>query len=236
MPHDLDPDIKRTDSCSDESLTVIEVTMRPCKDTQEHKSNGLHVVPDNTMYNIGLDSAATDLVCLSPPSAIFQPLDSIIFESQLRGHTAILDKIDELPTALVVPLYYALQGRKVHSTGDSHRNSTANSGGRLRGDEVSLRETGSAPLSRYRDAGANGSKSSEASSSANYFPYPSRTSLYASQQSKRLQKPFRVASSRHQGTKDLLEVPFNAEVLTALLQKLSDSVLHTCTILSWISY
>jgi hypothetical protein len=196
----------RTDSCFDEDLTVIEVTTRSCAGVQDRALNGSRIapVPDNMLYNIGLDSAATDLVCLSPSNAIFHPSDAPIFEKQLKREGIMKKGGDELPTALVVPLYYFLQGGEP-SAWVTDSNSTDDPGRSASVAGVNQRGGVSAPLSQDKDA-------PEELSSVRYFPYPSRASNRASQQSKRLQKPFRTTTSRSYSTQDLHEIPFNAQV------------------------
>jgi hypothetical protein len=210
---DISLNANRTDSCFDEDLTVIEVTTRSCAGVQDRALNGSSTapVPDNMLYNIGLDSAATDLVCLSPSNAIFRPSDALMFENQLKREGTMKKGGDELPTALVVPLYYSLQGGEPSAwVTDSNR--TVDPGRSASVAGVNQRGGVSAPLSQDKDAEINASSSHEALSSVHYFPYPSRASNRASQQSKRLQKPFRTASSRPYSTQDLHEIPFNAQV------------------------
>ena len=217
MSSDSSLNVKRIDSCSDDNLTVIEVTTGSCAGVHKSTSNGSSVtpVPDNMLYNIGLDSAATDLVCLSPSNAIFHPSDAAIYESQLKGKGGTKRRGDELPIALVVPLYYALQTRTEGSVGVSDMNSTGDPGRTGSGDIGGVRASGggSTLLSQYDATNINASSSFEALSSVRYFPYPSRNNHRTSQQSKRLLKPFRPTSSQPHTTQDLLEVPFNAQVL-----------------------
>jgi hypothetical protein len=206
--------VKRKESCTDANLTVIEVTTRSCAGVQDRSLNGSNItpVPDNMLYNIGLDSAATDLVCLSPSNVIFHPSDALIFENQLKTEGTMKKGGNELPTALVVPLYYALQGRKP-SAGVGDSNSTDNSGSCGSVGMVTQRG-GVSPLhpERWSGVNVNASSSPEALSSVCYFPYPSHTNHRARQQSKRLQKPFRATSSQPNSRQNLHEVPFNAQV------------------------
>lgn len=214
MSPQLSANVKRTDSYFDENLTVIEVATQSCAGVEGRVSNESSIapapVPDNMLYNIGLDSAGTDLVCLSPSNAIFHPSDALIFENQLKAQKVMKRIGDELPIALVVPLYYALHWGREPTAGESDRNRTLNPGVRGKEGGVDQRGGQSRPLSQHGDANITASSSSEALPSVHYFPYPS--SHRASQQSKRLQKPFRATSSRPHSTQDLVEVPFNAQV------------------------
>ena len=60
-------------------LTVIDVHVGSC----EIIKRGF--LPDKMLYNIGLDAASTDLVCVSPSNVVFGRSDAAMFEDQLTG-------------------------------------------------------------------------------------------------------------------------------------------------------
>jgi len=90
--------------------TVVWVDLRPC----QHAARGpfaeqqlsAPVLPDNALYNIGLDVAATDLVCLAPPGLVFQADAAPALRRQLWASGGRWGGLGgPLPVAIVVPTY-----------------------------------------------------------------------------------------------------------------------------------
>jgi hypothetical protein len=62
-------------------LTVIDVNIVSCAIIKENVKEGF--LPDKMLYNIGLDAASTNLVCVSPSTVVFERSDAAMFEGQL---------------------------------------------------------------------------------------------------------------------------------------------------------
>ena len=75
-----------------DDVTVIDVDVTSCPVIQENMRKRKGFLPDKMLYNIGLDAASTDLVCLSPPDVVFRSSDAAMFESQL----AVVAETDEI--------------------------------------------------------------------------------------------------------------------------------------------
>lgn len=62
-------------------MTVIDVNIGSCVIIKDDVKRGF--LPDKMLYNIGLDAAFTDLVCVSPSNVVFGMSDAAMFEGQL---------------------------------------------------------------------------------------------------------------------------------------------------------
>jgi len=93
-------------------VTLVLVDIGPCDKaqnaTQSHEGEGAegghivtHSLPDNTLYNIGLDVAGTDVVMLAPSYVVLQPMHAHISSRDLL-HAL---RAESRPLALVVPMY-----------------------------------------------------------------------------------------------------------------------------------
>ena len=79
--------------------------------------DGRPVLPDHTLYNIGLDAAPTDLVCVSPPGMLFYPNDALSFQRQLTvtGSGSRWGGLEsKLPIAIVIPVFAQAKTLTVH--------------------------------------------------------------------------------------------------------------------------
>ena len=98
-------------------VTIIEIDLRQYQ--QENLQNNANVffnrgkiarpvLPDHTLYNIGLDAAPTDLVCVSPPGMLFYPNDALSFQRQLTvtGSGSRWGGLEsKLAIAIIIPAY-----------------------------------------------------------------------------------------------------------------------------------
>ena len=73
-----------------DDLTVIDVEVGSCSVIEANIKQGF--LPDNVLYNIGLDAASTDLVCVSPSDVVFGLSDAAMFEGQFAMRKGIEKK------------------------------------------------------------------------------------------------------------------------------------------------
>lgn len=197
-----------------DNLTIIEVNVAPC--SSEAKVKGGNTVPDNTLFNMGLDAASTNLVCISPPNVIFDPSAAGMLESQL-----LKKRVYELPYTLVVPVYYPLAGRE-GVEGDNGLNTADTSANRSSIINSGTRRTHKKGSDKMGVSTPAITESSEAITPAP-LPYPSRDST-ATQQTKQLLKPFHSSMSIGDA---LTDVAFNAKVHHPIFPLHTHSQLHS---------
>lgn len=81
--HDTPSNTPRHMGLGRADVTVIDVDVTSCPVIEEIMQKGQGFIPDKMLYNIGLDAASTDLVCVSPPDVVFSLSDAAVFEGQL---------------------------------------------------------------------------------------------------------------------------------------------------------
>ena len=137
-------------------VTVIDVDVTSCPIIEENMRKGKGFLSDKMLYNIGLDAASTDLVCVSPHDVVFKLSDAAVFEGQLAvAETEEIRKTGEeekekirekeggeerkeevrVPKAIIIPVYYASASARTHihkknSSSSSSMISDALAGGR----------------------------------------------------------------------------------------------------------
>jgi hypothetical protein len=103
----MDADVDTTLRPHRKDLTVVEVDISDCMGKGMNMiSPEAPVLPDKTLYNIGVDIALTDIVCIAPAGLLFDPEDGPIFERQLlHSGSRWGAEGSALPVAIVVPVF-----------------------------------------------------------------------------------------------------------------------------------
>lgn len=98
---DAELDIQVTSHRQD--VTVIEVDMDSCAEKMNLISPEAPVLPDNVLFNVGLDASPTDLVCISPGGLIFE--SNPLAKAGFSHMSSSMSSPDAKAPAFVIPVF-----------------------------------------------------------------------------------------------------------------------------------
>ena len=209
-------------------LTIIDVEVGTCSVIEENIKQGF--LPDKMLYNIGLDAASTDLVCVSPSDVVFRLSDAGVFAGQLavgemkekRKNTEVEKKGEEeteeeggevfhAPKALIVPVYYPRTHQRNQNSTESKSSKTLKGQHSDKGKDTMRQENISPSKADSQSVAATVT----AGQRGHPIPFPSPTAPCGEQQSSKLMKAY-IGPSDQQNLDDpegLIKVSFNAKVV-----------------------